>query len=95
MFHLSNGKVEPVNLPVFLIQGTETSISYNDVDVKALLREVRTQASRVILEIKNSEFMGPVKSISSFWTSLLHAWSAQVKDILIMGVHLYTPLQTR
>lgn len=45
---LSNGKVEPVNLPVFLIQRTETNIFYNDTDVKALLREVRAQASSVI-----------------------------------------------
>lgn len=96
---LSNCKVEPVNLPVFLIQRTETNIFYNDTDVKALLREVRTQASRVIQEIKDSEFEGAGEKyqqfLDQFATCMECPTERYLHDVRVMGVHLYTTLQTQ
>ena len=63
---LSNGIVKPVNLPAVLIQRTETNIWYNDIDVQSLIREVRAQASRVIEEIKDSEFEGAGEKYQQF-----------------------------
>ena len=63
---LSNCKVEPVNLPAFLIQRTETNIWYNDIDVQSLINEVRTQAGRVTEVIKDSEFEGAGEKYQQF-----------------------------
>ncbi|MGC0910306.1 hypothetical protein WKH18_15530 [Pantoea agglomerans] len=96
---LSNGKVEPVNLPVFLIQRTETNIFYNDTDVKALLREVRAQASSVIQEIKDSEFEGAGEKyqqfLDQFATCMECPTEGYLHDVRVMGVNLYTTLQTQ
>lgn len=96
---LSNGKVEPVNLPVFLIQRTETNIFYNDTDVKALLREVRAQASSVIQEIKDSEFEGASEKyqqfLDQFATCMECPAEEYLHDVRVMGVNLYATLETQ
>ncbi|MEN4559529.1 hypothetical protein ABEG45_22440 [Pantoea agglomerans] len=96
---LSNGKVEPVNLPVFLIQRTETNIFYNDTDVKSLLREVRAQASSIIQEIKDSEFEGAGEKyqqfLDQFATCMECPTEGYLHDVRVMGVNLYTTLQTQ
>lgn len=96
---LSNGKVEPVNLPVFLIQRTETNIWYNDIDVQSLIKEVRTQASRVTEVIKDSEFEGAGEKyqqfLDQFATCMECPTERYLHDVRVMGVHLYTTLQTQ
>ncbi|PNC07372.1 hypothetical protein CK477_22505 [Enterobacter cloacae] len=96
---LSNGKVEPVNLPVFLIQRTETNIWYNDIDVQSLINEVRTQAGRVTEVIKDSEFDGAGEKYQQFLDNFAVCMETPTErylhDVRVMGVHLYTTLQTQ
>lgn len=96
---LSNRTVSPVTLPVFLIQRTEISLYYNDIDVSTLLREVRTQASSVIQEIKNAEFAGAGEKyqqfLDQFATCMESPTQGYLHDVRVRGVDLYSTLQTQ
>lgn len=96
---LSNGIVKPVNLPAFLIQRTETNIWYNDIDVQSLIREVRVQASRVIEEIKDSEFEGAGEKYQQFLDNFAVCMETPneryLHDVRVLGVNLYATLSTQ
>ena len=96
---LSNAIVKPVNLPTFLIQRTETYIRYNDIDVQSLIREVRAQASRVIEEIKDSEFEGAGEKYQQFLDNFAVCMETPTKsylhDVRMQGVNLYATLSTQ
>ncbi|HED1421666.1 TPA: hypothetical protein R4S64_003720 [Kluyvera georgiana] len=96
---LSNGIVKPVNLPAVLIQRTETNIWYNDIDVQSLIREVRAQASRVIEEIKDSEFEGAGEKYQQFLDNFSVCMETPTKsylhDVRVLGVNLYATLSTQ
>lgn len=96
---LSNELVAPVNLPVFLIQRTETNIWYNDIDVQSLIREVRAQASRVIEEIKESEFEGAGEKYQQFLDNFAVCMETPTErylhDVRVDGVKLYATLSTQ